>query len=191
MSIYIETPRLIVRTPVLGDINIIQTAKMAAWDDLRLWMSWAVPGSETVEALRDNFIAGAEEKNHLIAVTKEDGTFVLCTGATPIDDQDQKFEVGYWAARNMRGHGYATEASNAVIRFAFNMLNAAEIYICHYEGNKPSQNVIEKLGFTKTGVVAQAHTRSIDGAVLDKHEYIMRDPAILPDLDVIWRQGCP
>jgi RimJ/RimL family protein N-acetyltransferase len=189
MSIYIETPRLIVRTPVLGDIDMIQTAKMAAWDDLRLWMSWAVPGSDTVEALRDHFIAGAEEKNHLIALTKEDGSFVLCTGATPM--KQDTFEVGYWTAKNMRGHGYAAEASNAVIRYAFATLEAKAIYICHYEGNIPSWKVIEKLGFKKTGVVAQAHTRSIDGAVLDKHEYIMCDPAILPDLDVIWRQRCP
>jgi len=189
MSIYIETPRLIIRTPVIADIEMIQTAKMTAWDDLRLWMSWAVPGTETVESLRDYFIAGAEEKNHLIAVTKDDGAFVLCTGATPMEQNI--FEVGYWAARNMRGYGYAAEAANAVIRYAFDQLDAAQIYICHYEGNKPSQNVIEKLGFTKTGVTAKAFTRDVDGAVLDRHEYIMTDVTALPDLDVIWRQRCP
>lgn len=190
MSIYIETPRLIVRTPVMEDVPMIQAAKIVAWNDLRKWMSWAVPGTETIEALH-GFIEGAEEKNHLIAVTKKDGRFVLCTGATPIDGQDRQFEVGYWAARDMRGHGYATEASNAVIRYAFNALGAAEIYICHYEGNAPSRNVIEKLGFAKTGTVAGAHMRDIDGAVLDKHEYAMRDPAVLPDLDVQWRPRCP
>lgn len=191
MSIYIETPRLIVRTPVMGDIDMIQTAKIAVWDDLRMWMSWAVPGSETLEALRDNFIAHAEEKNHLIALTKKDGAFVLCTGATPLEEESHRFEVGYWAARNMRGHGYTTEASNAVIRYAFNMLNAKEIYICHYEGNAPSRRVIEKLGFTKTRVTPSAHVRDLDGATLDRHEYSMTDPQVLPALDVEWRQRCP
>ena len=188
MTIYIETPRLIIRTPILEDVAMIQAAKLAAWNDLQKWMSWAVPGTETVEALRNHFIASAEEKNHLIAVTKDDGIFVLCTGATPI--KDGQFEVGYWVARDMRGHGYAAEASNAVIRYAFDTLGAAEIYICHYEGNVPSQKVIEKLGFTKTGVEAKAHKRNLDGAVLDKHEYIMQDPAVLPDLEVRWGERC-
>lgn len=185
MSIYIETPRLIVRTPIVDDISMIQDAKAAAWNDLRLWMSWAVPGTETIEALRDHFIAFAEEKNHLIAVTKEGEQFVLCTGATPLTD-NKSFEVGYWAAREMRGNGYAAEASNATIRYAFDVLDAARIYICHYEGNVPSQKVIEKLGFEKTGIVSRAHTRDVDGMVLDKHEYIMTDPAVLPELDVRW-----
>lgn len=189
MSIYIETPRLIVRTPVIDDIDRIQAAKIAAWNDLRLWMSWAVPGTETLEAMH-GFIAFAKEKNHLIAVTKDKGEFVLCTGATPLTDKGS-FEVGYWAAREMRGHGYATEASNAVIRYAFSALKAAEIYICYFEGNAPSRNVIEKLAFQKTGIVPKAHTRDIDGAVLDKHEYIMRDLSVLPDLDVQWRERCP
>lgn len=184
MSIYIETPRLIVRTPVIDDLLMIQTAKTAAWNDMQLWMSWAVAGAETLESTR-SFISFAEEKNHLIAVTKNEGHFVLCTGATPLADKGS-FEVGYWAARDMRGLGYATEASNAVIRHAFSVLNAAEIYICHFEGNKPSRKVIEKLGFTKTGIVPKAHTRDIDGAALDKHEYVMRDPAVLPALDVRW-----
>lgn len=186
MSIKIETDRLILRTPVMDDAEMIQAAKLAAWDDLQHWMSWAVAGSETIEALRAHFIAGAIEKNHLIALEKDSGRFVLSTGATPMEGRERQFEVGYWAARTMRGKGYATEASNAVIRYAFDALKADAIYICHYEGNEPSRNVIEKLGFTKTGVVPDAHTRPIDGATLDKHEYIMRDPSVLPPLYVRW-----
>ena len=186
MSIRIETERLIIRTPVMEDAAMIQVAKTAAWEDLQRWMSWAVDGSDTIEALREHFITGATEKNHLIAVRKEDGRFALSTGATPMPGIDGQFEVGYWAARDMRGKGFATEAANAVCRYAFTVLNAGGIYICHYEGNEPSRNVIEKLGFVKTGVAKAAHMRCTDGAVLDKHEYIMRDPAVLPALDVRW-----
>lgn len=189
MSIYIETPRLIIRTPVMDDAEMIQHAKTAAWEDLQRWMSWAVDGSETIEALREQFIAN-KKNNHLIALEKDSGNFVLSTGSTPMPDQQGHFEVGYWAARDMRGKGYATEATNAVIRYAFAMLDAGCVYICHYNGNGPSQNVIQKLGFTPTGVVWAAHTRPTDGAVLDKYEYIMTDPAVLPPLDVDWRQRC-
>ena len=186
MSIRIETERLVIRTPVMKDAEEIQRAKIEAWPDLQQWMSWAVDGTETIEALRAHFIAGAREKNHLIALEKHSGRFVLSTGATPLPDKDRQFEIGYWTARNMRGKGFATEAANAVCRYAFNALEADRLYICHYEGNEPSRNVIEKLGFTKTGVVKEAHTRPTDGALLDKHEYIMADPAVLPALAVQW-----
>lgn len=185
MSIHIETDRLILRTPVLDDAEMIQRAKIEAWPDLQQWMSWAVSGSETIEALRENFIAGTKN-NHLIALEKDSGRFVLSTGATPMPVEHKQFEVGYWAARDMRGKGYATEASNAVIRYAFGVLAADCVYICHYEGNEPSHNVIKKLGFTKTGVAKAVCTRATDGALLDKHEYIMTDAGVLPALDVRW-----
>lgn len=186
MPIRIETERLVIRTPVMEDAAAIQAAKIAAWDDLQQWMSWAVPGSETIVALRAHFIADAESKNHLIAVRKTDGAFVLSTGATPMDGRPGVFEVGYWAAREMRGCGHATEASNAVIRYAFAVLGAAAVYICHYAGNAPSRRVIEKLGFAKTGVVRAAHVRALDGAALDKHEYLMQNPDALPPLIARW-----
>lgn len=186
MSIHIETERLIIRTPVMADADMIQRAKIEAWPDLQQWMSWAVDGTENIEALREHFIAGASEKNHLIAIEKEGGGFVLSTGATPMPDRDAQYEVGYWAARSMRGKGFATEAANAVCRYAFDVLHAKAAYICHYEGNEPSRKVIEKLGFTKTGVAKDAHTRPTDGALLDKHEYIMTDAGVLPALNVRW-----
>lgn len=186
MSIRIETDRLIIRTPVMDDAEMIQHAKIAAWNDLQLWMSWAVSGSESIEAVREHFIATAEQKNHLIAIEKDSGEFVLSTGATPMDTAERQYEVGYWAARNMRGKGYATEASNAVIRYAFDVLDAPAVYISHYEGNIPSRRVIEKLGFVKTGLRDEKHARCLDGTLLDVHEYIMRDKDTLPPLDVRW-----
>ena len=79
-----------------------------------------------------------------------------------------------------------TEASNAVIRYAFDVLDAPAVYISHYEGNIPSRRVIEKLGFVKTGLRDEKHARCLDGTLLDVHEYIMRDKDTLPPLDVRW-----
>jgi hypothetical protein len=43
---------------------------------------------------------------------------------------------------------------------------------------------VEKLGFQKLGVAFNAATRCLDGTKLDRHEYILTSPDVLPELDV-------
>jgi ribosomal-protein-serine acetyltransferase len=84
------------------------------------------------------------------------------------------------------GQGMATEAANAAIRYAFGHLGAKAITIGHFDGNDGSRRIVEKLGFQTIGVVHQASTRCLDGAKLDRHEYILTNPNPLPKLDVSW-----
>lgn len=186
MSIHIETPRLIIRTPVIDDAQMIADAMKPVWHDLQLWMSWSFDGANQPDAIRKNFIAPAIEAKHMIGLCKESGAFIISTGMTPHKDIPGQHETGYWVAKDFLGKGYATEATNAAIRYGFNAMNVRKVYISHYEGNGPSHRVIEKLGFTKTGIRATKHARCLDGMPLDVHEYEMCDPAVLPALDVRW-----
>lgn len=192
MSLYIETPRLILRPPTIDDVEDMQRAKEAVWPELQLWMSWAYDDERPIEALIKNTMTVpqviAEGGCPLLGRCRQSGTFVLRTGLNVMDDRPGVLETGYWVAKEFLGKGYATEATNAAIRYAFNAMAARTIYICHFEGNEPSRRVIEKLGFTKIGVAPKAHARCSDGVLLDKHEYSMKDPAVLPSLDVRWRE---
>ena len=94
--------------------------------------------------------------------------------------------IGY---RKYAGQGMATEAANAAIRYAFGHLGAKAIGIGHFAGNDASRRVVEKLGFRKHRVARQAATRCVDGAKLDRHEYILTSPDALPALDVSWGGG--
>ncbi len=191
MSIEIITPRLILRTPTQEDAAVITAAKQEVWRDLQLWMSWAHDGEETLEATKQAFISTAVERNSLIGLCRTSGQFVVCTGMHPRDGYEGQFETGYWVAKDFLRKGYATEACNAAIRYAFNVLNVPTVFICHHEGNVPSQRIIEKLGFTKTGVREKVFARCTDGVLLDTHDYIMTDLVVLPPLEVTWRQRCP
>ena len=184
MSIHIETSRLILRTPVMEDAAMIAAAMNAVWHDLQLWMSWSREGANKVESIKNNFIAQAEDENYLIGICRNTGQFVISTGMNARKDHDGQHETGYWVSRDFLGKGYATEATNAAIRYGFGVLGVKNVYISHYEGNKASQRVIEKLGFTKTGVREKAHARCLDGTPLDVHEYIMSNPVVLPDLKI-------
>lgn len=186
MSIIIETPRLIIRTPVMEDAPMIADAMNEVWHSLQLWMSWSYDGANEIESIKENFIAKAEHEKYLIGVCRNTGKFVISTGMTPRADSPGQCETGYWVAKDFLGKGYATEATNAAIRYGFEKGGTQSVYISHYEGNEPSRRVIEKLNFIKTGMREKAHGRCLDGTLLDVHEYIMTHPSVLPPLSVRW-----
>src|SRR5690349_3586391 len=133
----IQTPRLILRTPVMDDAAMIVEAMQPVWHDLQMWMSWAYDGTNNVISVKENFIAKALDNNFLIGLCKETGQFVVSTGINPRADHAGQLETGYWVAKNFLDKGYATEATNAAIRYGFNVLAPQAVYICHYEGNGP------------------------------------------------------
>ena len=56
-------------------------------------------------------------------------------------------ELGYWIAEEYWGNGYAAEASERLIKHAFDDLNVKEIYATYRIENIQSKRVLEKLGF--------------------------------------------
>lgn len=187
----IETPRLILRPPVMRDAKEITAAKQAVWPELQCWMSWAHEGEDTLDAT-ERFIASISDADqHLIGLCKESGRFVISTGLHWRNCGSHRCpHTGYWVAQDFLGKGYATESTNAVIRHAFYAQKAEAVYIDYFEGNEKSRRVIEKLGFSPFEVKAGAIARGLDGALMTEHWYVMRDPSVLPPLDVRWK-GMP
>ncbi len=163
----IVTPRLILRPPTLADLDSIQTAKEEAWPDLQRWMAWAFDNQRSRQAMEDSIRRVMDYQNQpgiaLAAFHRINGDFVVRTALDLTDEQDV-YETGYWAAPAYARQGMATEAANAAIRYAFG----------------------QKLGFQKLRVAHSASTRPLDGAKLDRHEYILTSPTALPELEVSW-----
>ncbi len=187
----IVTPRLVLRQRNVEDAEMIADAMQPVWRDLQMWMSWAHDGENTVESIRKSALTAHEGRYTMIGSCRETGKFVLMTGLHLHENEPDQYETGYWTAKEFLGKGFATEACNAAIHWGFNVLAAQSMYICHDEGNEPSRRIIEKLGFTKTGVRTKAQARCLDGVLMDLHDYIMTDPSVLPALDVTWRPRCP
>jgi [ribosomal protein S5]-alanine N-acetyltransferase len=62
-------------------------------------------------------------------------------------------EVGYWLAREARGHGAATIAVQLVSRWAFTELGIERLSLQTATGNVASQRVAERAGFTREGLL--------------------------------------
>lgn len=197
----ITTPRLRLRPPCLDDTDAVQTAKESMWPDLQRYMSWASDdqaGRDATETFIGSAIAGLAEITDTGAVhelpifgfDRATGDFVASAGlhATSCDRGPA---TGYWVPAACQGRGYATEAANALIRFAFGAWGVERVSICHFSGNDASQRVIEKLGFTPTMCVPRAHRSFFNGALLHEHRYVMDDPSVLPPLEVSWSEQSP
>lgn len=62
-------------------------------------------------------------------------------------------DLGYWIARADWGRGFATEACTALVDIA-RTLGLARLEGSHFTDNPASGRVLEKLGFTATGLIA-------------------------------------
>jgi ribosomal-protein-alanine N-acetyltransferase len=78
-------------------------------------------------------------------------------------------EVGWRLAAEHWGHGYATEAARAAVRFGFEGLGLGELVTFTVPANVRSRRVMEKLGFTHEPAEDFEHPRLPEGHGLRRH----------------------
>ncbi|MFP6834812.1 MAG: GNAT family N-acetyltransferase [Pseudomonadales bacterium] len=171
----LESPRLILRVPVSADAPAVNVAVMDSFQELNVWMDWAAE-PQSLEQSRE-FCADARKKWNsdesygLIMIRKDDGVIVGATGYPSIDWQVPKFEIGYWCRTMFVGHGYASEATRALARLAFDAHQAVRVELRMDDQNERSWRVAERMGFELEGVLR--------GEVRDTRVYAMVDPSRL------------
>lgn len=81
-------------------------------------------------------------------------------------------ELGYSLSEEHWGKGIATEAAEAIIKYAFEKLWLDALMIKTSEDNIRSQRVIEKCGFSYEGTLRKIY-RNYDGTVMPMRVYSM------------------
>jgi RimJ/RimL family protein N-acetyltransferase len=143
----LETERLVLRAPRLGDAKTIATLA----NDRRIAENTArIPHPYKL----------ADAKGWLESVNTADGeeTYVITLsgdviGACGFEARDDGTpEIGYWLGVPHWGNGYATEATRALIDHAFGDLDYVALQAGARVTNPASRHVLEKCGFQWTGV---------------------------------------
>lgn len=65
----------------------------------------------------------------------------------------QQGELAYWVGEEYWGKGYATEAAQAMVEFAFEIKNYHKIFARYFGSNPASGKVMEKIGMKKEGIL--------------------------------------
>lgn len=98
----------------------------------------------------DNF---SDNKSYEFAIT--DKVTEKIYGAIALTN-NQKFkngEIAYWVGEEYWGNGYASEASKAILEFAFIEKQYHKVFARYFDSNLASGRVIEKIGMRKEGVL--------------------------------------
>jgi RimJ/RimL family protein N-acetyltransferase len=171
----IESNRLLLRAPRVGDGALVNASVRESFNDLNRWMPWAqeIPTVEESEefARRGRIKFLSREDLPFLIFLKETSTHIGNTGLHNINWDVPAFEIGYWLHSAHHGHGYMTEAVSAITNFAFTTLNAARVQICMDSSNQRSYRVAERAGFLFE-CVRRCDARGVSGALRDTRVYV-------------------
>ena len=149
-----KTERLYLRTLTEADANIVRDFNKGEFktEEAALeWIRW-VKNKNDEGRLIVNFYIWIAQTNQYI-------------GRVYIHSKPElggEVEIGYGISEEHRNKGYATEAAEAIVQFAFKKAGQDVLVAIVKPENIASRRVIEKLGFTKHGVRRVPDENGID-----------------------------
>lgn len=155
---FLRGDRLSLRTVESEDREFVQRH----WNDpaVRHWFAKDTPMDS---AGVTDFLAADDETVQFLPC--RDGTPVGFVWLFDVDDTAGRGEIGYWIAPEEQGDGYATEAADLGLRYAFDERGFNKVVARVFEGNTASRHVLEKLGFEEEGYLRQHYY--VDGEFVD------------------------
>ncbi len=149
----ITTERLVLRNYTLADAPAIQRlagSREVAFNTLRIPHPYPEGEAERWIAAHGE---GRAEGEYAFAVTLRDGGDLIGTVGLHVAPEHDHAEIGYWIGVPYWGHGYATEAAEAVVRFGFETLSLNRIFASHFSRNPASGRVLQKIGMQHEGTL--------------------------------------
>lgn len=154
MPIFLETNRLILKTPELSDLDNLFALRSDPEVMKYIGKRGATQTREEVKKFLDLAIPYQEKHGFgfCSVFEKENGEFVGQAGLFHLgfDDKQPEIEVGYRLHKKFWGKGYATELAKALIYWGFQHLSVTHLVGVAYPENLSSRRVLEKAGMDFT-----------------------------------------
>lgn len=115
------------------------------------------------------FRRGREGDDWTPFLVTSDGEPVGVEGLSKIRETVGLAEVGYFYHLDAWGKGYATDALECLVGYAFDERRLHKLYGVLYADNDASRRVLEKAGFRKEGHFREHHFH--DGEYRDRLQY--------------------
>lgn len=169
----LETERLILRD--FRDEDAQDLVEGLNNIDVTKWLS-VVPFPYTLENARSfiNYCKGESRKEPRInydfaVILKSESKLIGCVSLNNINYFHRIAPSGgIWFNKNYHGKGYATEAFNKRIEFAFNQLELRKIENGYFKGNESFRKLQLKLGYKEEGIRVQHYRCRSTGNIVDE-----------------------
>jgi GrpB-like predicted nucleotidyltransferase (UPF0157 family)/GNAT superfamily N-acetyltransferase len=183
MSIFLETERLILKTPELSDLDNLVVLRSDP--DVMKYTGDDVQEKEEVKEALDFFISYYDKHGmgFFSVFEKETGSFIGQAGLFHLlfDDTQPEIEIAYRLHKKFWGKGYATELAKAIIQWGFQHLSKDKLIASSYPENVFSQKVLTKAGLDFRGKI-----KLDDGTELFRYEIYKNDSIELVPFDSQW-----
>jgi len=194
MGTFLETKRLILKTPKLSDMN--ELVLLQSDPDVMKYIGQGVRTREETKKFLETAIQHQEKHQFSMCSVYEKSTdkFVGQAGLIYLasDDSQPEIEVGYRLHKEFWQQGYATELSKALISWGFEHLPVNKLVAVINPANEKSRSVLEKIGmhyverinyYNSEVSKYEIHKNNID------YNKIQLIPASLKDYPVIQNMG--
>lgn len=120
-------------------------------------MTMRIPFPYT-ESMAAEWIARHEElrrKNRalLYAITLLGEDDLIGSIGLKLDLENRRGEMGYWLGRRYWGNGYASEAAESMLDYAFTVLDLHKVTAHRLARNEASGRILEKVGMRREGLL--------------------------------------
>lgn len=173
--------RFLLRPFERRDVKPLIEAVHASLPELHEWLPWAHLGYNKDDAqafVRDSQRAWKDARafDFVIRRPSEPTRHLGNISVWHVSKAFHTGEIGYWVRTDETAHGVATEVSARMLQVAFDELSMHRVILRIAVGNRASERVAEKLGFTREGVLREeikVRGQWLDHAVwgLLEHEY--------------------
>jgi RimJ/RimL family protein N-acetyltransferase len=177
----IETQRLILRPPLLGDEIPLNDAINRSLPALQRWMPWAVdpslaPTIRFVEEALVNWGSDKPKELPMVVVHKASQQIIGASGFNERSNpQVPMYEIGYWLDTQYTGLGLATEIVRALTTFAFESFKAIRVQVIMQADNVASRRVAEKCGFSHEATLKKYRVDCASGQPADDCIFVRFD----------------
>ncbi|WP_152511621.1 MULTISPECIES: GNAT family N-acetyltransferase [unclassified Labrenzia] len=164
----LKTRRLILRSIEMSDAEAMVALAGKDFEVARWMTSFTWPYEEGAAEAFLKTVVGKDpfETEALFAITLG-GVFIGVVAIEPpgdLDDLPNLPTLGYWLGRAFQGHGYASEAVEAALAWAFEAFETDAIAARAFEDNFRSRGLLRKMGF-KPYSMTERFSKALDRRV--------------------------
>lgn len=166
----LETDRLILRKVKVEDTKILWDNFYNNYDEYRYFMNNRFGYYKELEEMVETQLKNYNGGNYFRwAITLKDNTLIGNINLHNHNIINNNIKVGYFIFKEYRNKGYASEALNEVINYAFKTLKIHKIIANTSAQNIASNNTLLKAGFILEGINHEQYRTNLE--YHDSHNY--------------------